>query len=102
MTTVRLTRGFHEANMFRKFKVYIDGDLVGMIKRQQTLEFDISPGYHEMQCKIDWESSNLLRFELGMDGIEWQVDSKGLIESVFRSLYPLDGRDKYLVLYQKK
>ncbi|MGT2737487.1 hypothetical protein ACVRXS_10195 [Streptococcus orisratti] len=101
MATIKLERGTKGANMFRKFKVFIDNEYVGKIKRGQELEFQVSEGQHEVYCKIDWEQSNVLTVDIPDAGVDLLVNSKGAVESAFRSLIPTDGRDKYLVLIQR-
>ncbi|WP_373756438.1 hypothetical protein [Streptococcus ferus] len=102
MATIKLERGTKGANMFRKFKVFIDNEYVGKIKRGQELEFQVSEGQHEVYCKIDWEQSNIITVDVSATAVaDLLVNSKGAIESAFRSLIPTDGRDKYLVLIQR-
>ncbi|MFC3931499.1 hypothetical protein ACVR0S_08070 [Streptococcus dentapri] len=101
MATIKLERGTKGANMFRKFKVFIDDDCVGKIKRGERLEFSVPEGTHKIYCKIDWEQSNTLTVNAPAEGVDLLVNSKGASESSFRSLIPVDGRDKYLVLIQR-
>ncbi|MGT2923786.1 hypothetical protein ACVR0O_01060 [Streptococcus caviae] len=101
MATIRLERGRKGANMFRKFKVFIDDDCVGKIKRGESLEFSVPEGMHEVYCKIDWEQSNTLTVNVPAEGVDLLVNSKGIRESTERSLNPDDGGDKYLILTQR-
>lgn len=101
MATIKLERGTKGANMFRKFKVFIDGECVGKIKRGQKLEFQVSEGRHDIYCKIDWEQSNTITVDVPAEGVDLLVNSKGVKESTERSLNLEDGRDKYLVLSQR-
>jgi hypothetical protein len=102
MGKVKLTRGSKGANKLRSYTIFIDGDLVGKIKRNQTLEFDVSEGTHTVQCKIDWEKSNELTIEVTDQPIELEVNAKNAVESAVRSFLPIDGRNKYLILSQVK
>lgn len=52
MAVIRLERGTKGANMFRKFKVFIDNECVGKIKRGQELELQISEDVPDSYCKI--------------------------------------------------
>ncbi|MGT2949674.1 hypothetical protein [Streptococcus devriesei] len=98
MAAIRLERGTKGANMFRKFKVFIDDECVGKIKRGGKLEFPVAEGMHEVYCQIDWEQSNKIAVEVPAAGVDLLVNSKGLRESAERSLDPDDGGDKYLTL----
>ncbi|WP_413480022.1 hypothetical protein [Carnobacterium maltaromaticum] len=100
MGKLKLTRGFKGANAFRAYKVFIDDELVGKIKRKQTLEFEVPRGTHKIHCKIDWENSNELIVDIVDKPILLEVNAKSAIESAARSLIPLDGKDKYLILMQ--
>ncbi len=68
--TLHLTRGKGYADMTRSYHVLIDGEDVGTIKQGQTISLDVAPGEHEMQLKIDWARSNLLRFDGREPGLE--------------------------------
>lgn len=46
-------RGGHR-DALRRYVVLIDGTEAGRIGRGQTLRFDVPPGAHELQLKIDW------------------------------------------------
>lgn len=102
MATITLTRGSKGANILRKFKVFIDDEYVGKIKRNGTLHFDVPEGLHKVYCRIDWEGSNVLEVEVPGEGIQLEVNSKGFIGSFYALLNVFDGFDKYLVLEQKQ
>ncbi|AXQ77890.1 hypothetical protein DDV21_001790 [Streptococcus chenjunshii] len=101
MATIRLKRGTKGANMFRKFKVFVNDSCVGKIKRGESLDISVPEGTYSVYCKIDWEQSNTLTVNVPATGVDLLVNSKGATESAFRSLIPFDGKDKYLVLVQQ-
>lgn len=47
---------------FRKFRVKLDGAVIGKIKHGATGDFEISPGDHELVVSIDWVSSEAVAF----------------------------------------
>src|SRR4051794_37691511 len=51
--------------ILRTYKVSIDGDPVGAIRRGTVVSFDVSPGDHEVQVKIDWLLSPVVTVSLG-------------------------------------
>jgi len=100
MDIIKLTRGSKGANRFRAYRVFIDDEFVGKIKRKETLSFEVSEGKHKIQCKIDWQGSNELIIDSIKSPIHLMVNAKTAGESATRSLIPIDGRDKYLTLIQ--
>jgi hypothetical protein len=51
-------------DLLRRYAVLIDEVQAGRIGRGQTLRFDVSPGLHELQLKIDWCFSTRLTTEV--------------------------------------
>jgi hypothetical protein len=41
----------------RAYKVMLDGEEVGRVKRGESVSFDAAPGAHQLQMKIDWATS---------------------------------------------
>lgn len=52
----------------RAYRVLIDGRKVGKIASGESKAFDVQPGRHELQLKIDWGSSEKLQVDVGDDG----------------------------------
>lgn len=48
----------------RAYKVLLDGEEVGKVKRGQTVTVDAAPGAHKLQLKIDWARSPTLDVQL--------------------------------------
>jgi hypothetical protein len=51
-------------DVLRTYKVVIDGDTVGGIRRGETKTFDVPPGQHEIHLEIDWAQSRNLELNL--------------------------------------
>lgn len=51
-------------DIFRSYKVIIDGQEAGRIKRGQRLEFPLTPGRHVIFLRIDWCSSPRLELDV--------------------------------------
>lgn len=52
MSRLRLERGGKKASLMNKFKVFIDGDHVGDLKKYgHSAEFDVEPGSHSLMVK---------------------------------------------------
>jgi hypothetical protein len=41
----------------RKYRIYIDGDLIGKIAQESSIRTEVSPGPHRIQAKVDWSGS---------------------------------------------
>ena len=51
-------------DVLRAYKVVIDGNTVGDIRRGETKTFDVAPGQHEIHLEIDWAQSRNLELNL--------------------------------------
>jgi hypothetical protein len=63
LTVKRLPRPW--GDFLRSYKVFVDGTLVGMIRRRQTRSFDVVPGHHQIHLEIDWCRSRRIDVEFG-------------------------------------
>lgn len=59
-----LTRKGEWMNRIRRYKVFINGKEVGLIKNDGTEEYELEPGTYTVQCRIDWTSSPVHTVEL--------------------------------------
>jgi hypothetical protein len=62
ITLKRLRRPL--GDLLRTYKVVIDGNTVGDIRRGETKTFDVPPGQHEIHLEIDWAKSRDLDLNL--------------------------------------
>jgi hypothetical protein len=62
ITLKRLRRPL--GDVLRTYKVVIDGNTVGDIRRGETKTFDVPPGRHEIHLEIDWAKSRDLELNL--------------------------------------
>lgn len=51
-------------DVLRAYKVVIDRNAVGDIRRGETKTFDVAPGRHEIHLEIDWAKSRNLELDL--------------------------------------
>ncbi len=54
---VILTRKGEFINRRQRFRVFINGKEAGLIKNDDTEEYELEPGMHTVQCKLNWLSS---------------------------------------------
>jgi len=64
MTTIKIQRKHEFINLFRNYKLFVDGQIIGSISDGQEREFNVTPGKHFIVAKIDWCSSKTISFEL--------------------------------------
>jgi hypothetical protein len=62
VTLKRLPRPFGDIG--RTYKVFIDDQAVGAIRRKETKTFEVPPGKHQIHLEIDWCSSRRVSVEL--------------------------------------
>jgi len=59
----RERRGYRDS--IRAYKVHIDGQAVGAVRRGQTQDFQVGPGVHGVQLTVDWCGSPRYSVRLG-------------------------------------
>jgi hypothetical protein len=57
MTTLQVTRANELQNRFRKYKIYIDNEVAGVIASGETKEFLLTGGTHTVKAKMGWYGS---------------------------------------------
>jgi hypothetical protein len=62
VTLKRLPRPWGDIG--RTYKVFIDDQAVGAIRRKETKTFEVSPGKHQIHLEVDWCSSRTVSVEL--------------------------------------
>jgi hypothetical protein len=81
----------------RAYKVMLDGQEVGRVKRGESVSFDAAPGAHQLQMKIDWATSEPLDIQVapGQDlRFECWPNAKPLTALYWITV----GRSKYIGL----
>lgn len=48
----------------RRYRIEVDGLPRGTLKRGETVEIEVEPGYHEVALTVDWASSPTIGFDL--------------------------------------
>lgn len=54
MAILRLNRKNEFLNRFRKFKILLNGNIIGEISNNEVKDFDIPTGNHTLSAKVDW------------------------------------------------
>ena len=85
MPTLIINRTNEYANRWRAIDIYVDGQKTGVIGSGETKEFDILPGAHIVNCKIDWCGSNDVQIDISGNEV------KLLTQNEMEKLFP-DGK----------
>ena len=64
MTKLIVTRAAEWNNKARKFGIYLNEKKIGTIADGETKEFEIKPGNHKINGKVDWCKSPMLEFDI--------------------------------------
>jgi hypothetical protein len=97
---LRIRRTVSYADRLRAYHVHLDGRSIGTLNAGENCEFDIAPGSHSLEVRIDWCTSPLRMFQVKLgEKVEYECGShlKGwkLLASIW---YVAVARNKYLEL----
>ncbi|WP_460533352.1 hypothetical protein [Chitinimonas naiadis] len=99
-TQLQLTRDSGYADKARDYTVLLNGQYLGAIGDGEQQVFDIPAGTHELSLKIDWCTSNSLRFSVAEGeqlGFQCGSNLRGL--KLFTAIYYATlGYKRYLWL----
>lgn len=97
---ITLARDSGYADRIRSYRVLLDGLEIGTISNGESKTFSVEPGAHELVLKIDWCSSNTVRFDLPeARSIRFECGSSLRGIKLFLALYyVLFARDQYIWL----
>lgn len=70
MARIVIVRSSEYMNMFRGFGLYLNGKKLGDIFNNETEEFEIPEGEHELVAKIDWCSSSVINFNISGNDVQ--------------------------------
>ena len=80
----------------RSYKLLVDGEEQGELRHGEAKAFDVAPGRHTVQMKIDWATSVPIDVEMP-EGATEHFTCRG--RNPFGALYwTTFGRKKYIVL----
>src|SRR3954452_23086889 len=81
----------------RAYKVMVDGNEVGSVKRGETQTFQVPPGPHEVHMKIDWTRSPSVEADFA-EGTDVRLHVKPNANPFTVLWYVIFARKKYLSL----
>ena len=64
MATIQFKRKKEFQSSIRDYQVFIDNEKIGTIRNNETKEFTVLPGHHQLVVKIDWCSSPVFNIDL--------------------------------------
>lgn len=72
---IKISRDSGYADATRAYKILLDGEEIGKIKGGETRQYDVKPGNHSLQLKIDWASSRAVEFKSNKTTVEFLCGS---------------------------
>lgn len=102
MPPVRVRRTQQPADLLRKYRIFIDGVLVGHLAHGGELAVEVPPGFHSVVVWIDWCRSNVVGIEV-RDGTECLLEVGSNLRGwrlLLIFLYITLWRARYLYLQQ--
>lgn len=109
MTKLIIKRSSEWTNRGRKIRIYLDGKKIGTIEDGAAREFELQPGEHVLQAKIDWCGSQKHHLELpeggskeiqlsGFTKKKWILPVLVIIQLILLVLHRSIGFNKYFML----
>lgn len=84
---------------FRSYVVYIDAAEHGRLRHGERKRFELTPGHHRLQLKIDWARSPTIDLDLA-PGETTRSQCKSRATNALTGLYWASiGRDRYIELW---
>ena len=98
--TLLITRPRQFADIFRRYRVFVDDNEVGRIKRGGVLQVQVPDGDHAVVARIDWARSNFLNVTVRAgDTTELEVGSNVRERARLGTVYSVTvGAESYLYL----
>ncbi len=100
--TLHLKRGGGWVDSIRRYRIEVDGNVVGNIGRNEEQVISVAPGSHRLRLCIDWCSSNTLDVAVSDGDSRWLSCGTnatlllGLVFAIFfrsRYLWLAEARD---------
>jgi hypothetical protein len=91
------------AELLREYSVVLDEQVIGALKLNQSLDYDVEPGKHQLYLKIDWCRSNIVYFQSDGETIEFECGSNVQGWRVLLTIFYITlWKDQYLWLRRIK
>lgn len=97
---ITITRNSGYIDRFRKYKVVVDGEVIGTLTNGETKSFDINAGKHALCLTVDWARSNVVELTASdSDEVKFKCSSSLRGFNVFRPSKL--NWDNYIILERK-
>ena len=96
---LRVTRAVSPIrDALRRYKILVDGETVGTLRRDETLDLRLTRAVHRVEARLDWTGSGPLLLDL-FDGEprRLEVAPNGSGATAFGQVF---SRDRYLILHE--
>jgi len=98
MAKVVIVRLSEFVNVFRNYKIFIDGLERNIVPNNASVELDLESGTHFIQLKIDWCTSNEIEFEIAENETKYFQVEAAKWASLLMFYYITFGRKSFLKL----
>ena len=100
MPFVKIHRASQYADAVRGYRIYVDGEEKGEIRRGGSEDFFVPEGTHRLQLKIDWCGSPEIEFSAGAEEtVEFECGNN--TKGFFAMYYILFAPNDYLWLRRR-
>jgi hypothetical protein len=100
MTSIKVFRKFENVNMLGTYKILVNEEGLGKVKRGETIEIPVKPGSFEIYAKLAWYRSNKINFTLAEgEQAPFQCGYRGNEGNFFHTMYYIYFKiDEFLLL----
>lgn len=95
MPKAQVHRSSEYSNKIRDIGLYLDGNKIGKIADGETVDFELDKGEHKLIAKIDWVTSNEIKFRIEDQDIKFHLSGTSPFLVFY---YATFGRKNYLKL----
>ena len=98
--TLHLKRDDGLVDLIRRYRIEVDGNIVGNIGRDENQAVSVATGSHRLRLRIDWCSSNTLDVKVSDGDTRWLNcgNNAGLF---LAPVFAIFFRSRYLWLAEK-
>ena len=101
---IQVERDKSMTDALRAYKVVVDGETAGKVRRGKRVRVDVAPGPHEVWMKVDWTKSAPIELELqpGEEATLICSPNRSALSSPGSNLKKITiGKDSYIRLERK-
>ena len=76
MTNLKISRSSSFPDLWRRYKIFVDGKPVASLLPDEMVDLSVSPGEHSLEARIDWCSATPMSFTIPESGsVDFEVST---------------------------